>query len=277
MQDITADYSREELGSTERLEAVAKVTVAGKTDLGRVRENNEDKFEFFMPEDKLRLATKGQIFVVCDGMGGHSAGQIASELAVKTFIDVYLNHPSTDPVTAITGAVKAAHRFVTDVGRAVPSRRGMGTTLTGLILKNGKAWVVNIGDSRTYRLRDQNFECLTVDHTWIEDVVRAGMMSRHEAENHQYRHVITRAIGADGEAEPDVKEFDLLAGDVYLLCSDGVMNHVDDAALAETLVAKPPADAAWSIVGQALMGGGSDNTTVLIVRVDDVQRVSSPA
>lgn len=273
MQDITADFAREELSASVPLTARVKVTVAAKTDLGRVRDNNEDKFEFFVPEDDARLANRGQIYVICDGMGGHSAGQIASELATKTFIDVYLNHPSTDPFIALEGAVGAAHRFVTDVGRAVASRRGMGTTLTSLIIRNDVAYSVNVGDSRIYRLRSGELKQLTTDHTWVEEVVTLGQLSREEAEVHQYRHVITRAIGAEGSAKPDILQWDVLAGDVFLLCSDGVMNHVADTALEETLSSRSPVDACWSIVNQALVGGGSDNTTAMVLRIDAIQTV----
>src|SRR4051794_16751739 len=145
MEEITAEYAIEELAPAPELKARVAVSVACKTDLGRVRENNEDKFEFFIPEDDRTLAARGQIFLVCDGMGGHAAGQIASELATKTFIDVYLHHPSSEPSVAMEAGVAAANRFVLDVGRAIPSRRGMGTTLSGLILLQGEAFVVQVG------------------------------------------------------------------------------------------------------------------------------------
>ena len=134
MEDITAEYTTEQLVPSVKLRFLPKVTVAAKSDLGRVRENNEDKFEFFIAEDETTLASRGQVFLVCDGMGGHAAGQIASELACKTFIDVYLHHPATEPSVAMVSGVQAANRFVVDVGRAVPSRKGMGTTLSGLVL-----------------------------------------------------------------------------------------------------------------------------------------------
>ena len=116
MDEITAEYSIDQLAAPATLRVRPRVTVACKTDLGRVRENNEDKFEFFVPEDEASLGARGQVFLVCDGMGGHAAGQIASELTVKTFIDVYLHHPSADPETAMAAGVAAANRFVNDVG-----------------------------------------------------------------------------------------------------------------------------------------------------------------
>jgi len=274
MDEITAEYRTEQLVPSVELRFVPIVTVAAKTDLGRVRENNEDKFEFFMAEDDATLASRGKVFLVCDGMGGHAAGQIASELACKTFIDVYLHHPATDPTIAMVSGVQAANRFVVDVGRAIPSRKGMGTTLSGLILMQDQAFAVQVGDSRIYRLRQGELLMLTHDHTWVDEAIRAGMLRPEEAETHPYKHVLTRAIGTEGDVRPDVEVFDLKAGDTFMLCSDGLVNHVTDEAIAETLNTKAPAEAVWSLVGQALLGGGSDNTTVMVVRVDTVEAVA---
>jgi protein phosphatase len=273
MDEITAEYSTEQLAPSRDLRVRLKTTIACKTDLGRVRENNEDKFEFFVSEDDGVLSRRGHVYLVCDGMGGHAAGQIASELSAKTFIDVYLNHPGECPETAAIQAVVAANRFVTDVGRVVPSRRGMGTTLSGLILIEDQAMVVQVGDSRVYRLRGTSLEQLTQDHTWIEESVRSGAFTYAEAENHPYKHVITRAIGSEGEVKPDVFWHELQQGDTFLLCSDGLTNHLQDPELLEILAAHDPATATWKLVGQALLGGGSDNCTVLVVRVDSLEPI----
>src|SRR5581483_6445798 len=107
------------------------LTIGCKSDVGRVREINQDKFEYFLTEEPSAMASRGSVFLVCDGMGGAAAGQVASELACKTFIDVYLNHPASDPAVAMASAVQAANRFVLDNARAFPARRGMGTTLSG--------------------------------------------------------------------------------------------------------------------------------------------------
>lgn len=271
MEETTAEYSREDLIVEEPLRVVPRVSIACKTDLGRVRENNEDKFEFFIPESDALLASKGMVFVLCDGMGGHAAGQIASELTCKTFIDVYLYHSSPDPSRAAREAARAANRFVLDVARQVPGRHGMGTTLSALILCQDKGILTQVGDSRIYRLREERLEQLTCDHTFVEEQVRAGTLTPKQAESHPYAHVLTRAIGADDSVEPDVEIFDLMQNDVFLLCSDGLTNHVQDDEIAQALTL-PPSEAAWKLVGSALIGGGQDNCTVLVVRVDSLER-----
>lgn len=274
MQEITAEYAAQELVQAPELKVRPKVTVACKTDLGRVRENNEDKFEYYLPEGAPTLAGKGLVFVVCDGMGGHEAGQIASEMACKTFLFEYLQHPSQDPLVALSTAVRAANRLVLDCSLAIPSRRGMGTTLSALAIIQDAAWIAHVGDSRIYRLLNDQLQQLTKDHTWVEDAVASGMFTREEAERHQYRHVLTRAIGTEEDVIVDVERFNVQEGDVYLLCSDGVMNHVPDARLEEVLASQGPSEACWQIVSDALVGGGSDNTTVMVVRVDGLEAVS---
>jgi protein phosphatase len=271
MEDVTAEYAQEELAPSTALRVVPRASVAAKTDLGRVRENNEDKFEFFVPEDPLSLASRGAVYIVCDGMGGHAAGQIASELACKTFIDVYMHHPASDPTVAMHSAVMAANRFVMDNSRAFPDRRGMGTTLSALVLLQDTAYTTQVGDSRIYRLRDGSLEQLTHDHTWVEEAIREGVLSPSEVESHPYKHVLTRAIGAEADVKPDIESYEVLAGDVFMLCSDGLINHVHDAAIKETMEAFAPSEAVWRLIGQALQGGGSDNTTVMIVRVDALE------
>lgn len=271
MDEITAEYSSDQLAPSTELRFTPKVTVACKTDLGRVRENNEDKFEYYIPEDPATLASRGLIFLVCDGMGGHAAGQIASELTTKTFIDVYLHHPSADASVAMAAGVAAANRFVCQVGQAVPARRGMGTTLSALVLLQDKAYTVQVGDSRIYRLRQGELLMMTHDHTWVDEQIRAGVLTPAEAENHPYKHVLTRAVGTEGEVQADIELHDLKPGDLYMLCSDGVMNHVGDDRIAELMADGAPSEIAWKIVGEALVGGGSDNTTVMVVRLDALE------
>lgn len=274
MEEITAEFAVQEIAPSKTLRFVPKVSIGCKTDIGRIRENNEDKYEFFIPELESELATKGLVFVVCDGMGGHEAGQIASELATKTFLDVYRSHPSDDPGVAIRAAIGAANRYVLDVGTAIPSRRGMGTTLSALVMIQDKAYIGHVGDSRIYRRRDGETVQLTQDHTYMEEMIRLGM-DRAQAEANVNRHAIMRAVGVEADINPDIFGFDLKPGDQFLLCSDGVTNHVTDYGIADVLSSGGPSDAAWKAVSSALIGGGSDNATVIVVRVDSLHEVSS--
>ena len=219
------------------------------------------------------LASRGAIYLVCDGMGGHAAGQIASEIACKTFIEVYLHHPASEPSIAIASAVAASNRFVLDNCRTFPDRRGMGTTLSGVILLQDRCYTVQVGDSRIYRLRNGHLNQLTTDHTWVEEALRAGIVTPAEAEDHPYKHVLTRAIGAEQEVRPEIEESALSKGDLFMLCSDGLVNHVDNSEIETILKTGSPSEAAWKLVAAALQGGGSDNTTVLIVRIDAVDPV----
>lgn len=274
MDEITAEYAAAELAPVAKLELRHALSIGCKTDLGRVRENNEDKFEFFIPSDDSKLAARGSVFLVCDGMGGHAAGQIASELACKTFIDNYYRFPGTDAEQAARSAVVAADRFVSEVGRAVPSRRGMGTTLTSVILIQNRCLVAHVGDSRAYRWREGRLDALTTDHTWIETMVASEAMTREEAERHEYRHVLMRAIGGEDQTLADTAWHDLMPGDTFLLCSDGLTNHVDDAEIQRTLGELHPAEACWRLVTSALADGGSDNCTALVARVDRFEPVT---
>jgi protein phosphatase len=276
VEEITAEFDVATLAPTADLHTRLQVVYGAKTDMGRVRDNNEDKYEFYLPDSDGELATRGLIFIVCDGMGGHEAGQFASELSVKTFIDVYRSHPSVDPVEAARAAVLAANRFVLDVSRAIPARRGMGTTLSALMLVQDKAIVSHVGDSRIYRLRDGQIEQITEDHTWVEETVKAGIMSREDAEMSQYRHAITRAIGSEDALNPDVFAIDLKVGDYFFICSDGVTNHVNPPEIESTLKENGPSAAVWTLVNLALAGGGSDNATGIAVRVEAMSPALAP-
>ncbi|RMG24494.1 MAG: serine/threonine-protein phosphatase [Armatimonadetes bacterium] len=269
--ETTAEFEKDQLSAAQvPLRFRPRVTIGCKTDIGCVRENNEDKFEYFLPESEPMLAVRGLAFLVCDGMGGHAAGQIASELACKTFLHAYLNHMSADPVEAARTAVQHANRFVRDAASAIPERRGMGCTLSALLLVQDSAIVVQVGDSRIYRLREGHLDQLTADHTFAEELVRGGFMDRETAERDPRSHVLTRAIGAEDAVDPDIETHDLKAGDVFLLCSDGVTNLVSDDEIAQ-LLQLPPSQAAWEIVNRALVAGGHDNATAVVVRVDALE------
>jgi PPM family protein phosphatase len=255
----------------ERPRLHARLAVGARTDMGRVRENNEDKFEFLEPDEPAVLATKGRFYAVADGMGGHQAGQIASELALKTVIRAYYADRTRDVAQSLQHAVEEANRYLTDVARTITERSGMGTTLTGAVVREDELFVVQVGDSRCYLLRDGRMEQVTEDHSWVQEQVRRGAMTLEEAETSPFRNVITRSLGAAPEVEADLFAIKLEPGDRLLLCSDGLSGMVDDAELFEIARDGSASVAAWNLVDRAVENGGKDNVTVLVLDVRAIE------
>lgn len=273
--EITAKFRRSEvLAQPPREpkahpELVPLVRFGAKTDLGNVRENNEDKFDFFEPTEPTLLAERGSVYAVCDGMGGHSAGQIASELALKTFLKAYYDLELPDGDTALYTAVQAANALVREVAQAIPGRRGMGTTLTAAALLEDEAHIVHVGDSRCYLVRGDTIQQVTDDHSYVMEQVRQGLMSPQEAQFSPYRNVITRSIGTE-QVEPDIYRLPLEVGDRLVLCTDGLTTHVPDEQIAQVVRTHSPSGAAQRLVEMALEEGGSDNVTVIVIHILDM-------
>jgi len=265
----TQEYVEIDLGAYEPppLRVIPTIRVAAKTDLGRVRDNNEDKLEFYQPDKPEALAGRGAAFLVCDGMGGHAAGQIASELACKTFLDIYYRSSANYIADAAMSAAQEAHRYVVDVARTIPGRQGMGTTLTALIVCQDQGLVVQVGDSRCYRLNGSEFAQLTTDQTVVEEYVALGMLTREQAEVHPNAHMLTQAIGAAEVLKPDILPITIVPGERFLLCSDGLTNHVANEEIEAHMMEYGPSDCCWRLVNLALDRGGSDNCTVVVVEI----------
>lgn len=278
MQEITAEFSAEELGSAlpdEPLRIVPRVKFVARSEIGHARENNEDKFDFYEPDEEPLLAARGSVYLVCDGMGGHNAGQIASELAAKQFLHAYY-HLGGTAQEAARHAILQAHHYIAEMASKIPSRYGMGTTLTALILKQDEGILAHVGDSRCYRLREGVFEQLSRDHTLVARLVEQGIIPPEQARYHPQRNVIRQAVGVADPSEPlepDIETFALQAGDLYLLCSDGLTDMVDDAEIEAIVREEPPTRAAWRLVDRALANGGRDNITVVLVRVAALEGV----
>ena len=272
MQEITAEFSAEELGGAvpdEPLRVIPRVKFVARSEIGHARENNEDKFDFYEPDEQPLLAARGSVYLVCDGMGGHNAGQIASELAAKQFLHAYY-HLGGTAQEAARHAILQAHHYIAEMASKIPSRYGMGTTLTALILKQDEGILTHVGDSRCYRLREGVFEQLSRDHTLVARLVEQGIITPEQARYHPQRNVIRQAVGVADPAEPlepDIETFALQAGDLYLLCSDGLTDMVDDAEIEAILREEPPTRAAWRLVDRALANGGRDNITVVLVQI----------
>jgi protein phosphatase len=238
----------------KRWEAVAS------TDTGLVRKGNEDAYD-------MQLEQGG--FVVCDGMGGAAAGEVASKIASETFLAALEKVPLLDEA-AIRAAVREADDKVRDEASKDSSLRGMGTTLVALLLKDTGtlAYLVHAGDSRCYRYREDHLEQMTADHSFVEEQVRSGQLTPEEALRSPLRNVITRAIGSAEPTVPDITQVDLSSGDIYLLCSDGLTREVPDEKLRSILHEQPHlSDACASLVQAAIASGGRDNITALLVRI----------
>ncbi len=225
------------------------------------------------------------LFIVADGMGGHVAGEVASKIAVdaiEAFIgetaseDSNLTWPHPiDPALGVDGsrlksAFHLANRRLADEVAAAVDLRGMATTASTVLLKDdSRAMLAHVGDSRIYLFRDNELERMTNDHSWVEEQMRAGLLSALEARQHPWRNVVTRALSGGEDPEVDVKEVTLQPGDRLLLCSDGLSSVVTDERIEEIMRAQPvPNEACQALVDEANGAGGPDNVTTLILQID---------
>src|SRR5436305_12343588 len=238
---------------------MTELRAGGATDVGLVRDHNEDRY-----------LTDEQLFAVADGVGGHKAGEVASRTAVEP-----LQREFTEPTSdGLVDAVKKANRTVWNLAESNRDQRGMGTTLTAIALVDDggdeRLAVVNVGDSRAYLLQQGELEQLTEDHSLVEQMVREGQLTPEEAQVHPQRSIITRALGLDPDAEVDSWELTPYRGDRILLCSDGLTNELTDDQIASTLrTVSDPNEAARQLIQEARDHGGSDNITCVIVDVVD--------
>jgi protein phosphatase len=276
-QEITAPFEAATLQagwatkSAGNPRCYAYIAYGGKTDLGRVRENNEDKFDYLEPDDPGTLAVKGRVYAVADGMGGHSAGQVASELSLNVFIRSYYGDNSEQVEDSLKRAIREANAYVVDVAKTIAGRSGMGSTLTAAVIRDDDLYIAQVGDSRCYLLRGGELDQVTEDHSWVAEQVRAGTMTLEQAEQSPFRNVITRSMGGAPEVEPDVIAVKLQAGDRYLLCSDGLSGMVPNHELLELLSQGSPSVAAWNLVDRANHHGGKDNITAMVLHIADIQ------
>lgn len=231
---------------------------AAVTDIGKLRSENEDAF----------LAT-GKIFAVADGMGGHLAGEIASTTALEIFKEQVERARGSANKNLIAESIQKANQAVYQKAIGEPEQRGMGTTLTAMILKNQKYLIGHIGDSRAYLLRKDKLRRLTEDHALIAEMVREGKISLEEAARHPLRSVLTRALGVEPKIEVDLVVQDQMAGDKILLCTDGLNIMVGDEQIERIIAQKAnPQDICEKLIRAANAEGGPDNITVVLVEFD---------
>jgi protein phosphatase len=251
-------------------DVVTQVTLGVRTDLGRVRENNEDKFDFIAPEDPETLANNGSLYAVADGMGGHAAGQIAAEMALKALIKSYYSRVSPRAEDRLRRAIQEANSLVYDTARSIPDRSGMGTTLVIALIRENNLILAHVGDSRAYLIREGTITQITQDHSWVAEQVARGALTHEEALRSPFKNVITRSVGVQAEVEPDLSVHPLQESDLILLCSDGLTGQLSDQQIRELASQGSPSEAALKLVNSANESGGHDNITVLILRVDRI-------
>ncbi len=252
----------------------ASVRVWALTDVGKVRDHNEDAY---LVDSELGL------FVVADGMGGHAAGEVASRMAVDavteavrrqaSVLKAYLDDPEQtvhrkDLLTLLESAVQAGCSTVYEESRRDIRKRGMGTTIEVLLVVGTKAFAAHVGDSRIYLLRQDGVHQLTEDHSLINELIRRGRMSPERLATVEQKNAVTRALGPYPSVEVDVFDFDLLAGDRIILCTDGLSNHLEPQDLSETLENIDLDAAAQALVDLANARGGRDNITAIVVAID---------
>jgi protein phosphatase len=247
-----------------------KIAADGLTDVGQVRSSNQDSFLVAAPEG---------LFIVADGMGGHAGGEIASSLAVQE-IARYLKqngeilkplgdertHPDARVANTLIGAVNYASTKIYERALEEPSLRGMGTTATVCRIVDGHAYVAHVGDSRCYLMRCGYIYQITNDHSLVSEQVRAGILTKEEAESHHLSNVITRSVGYQEEEDVDTTSFELEDGDVILLCSDGLTRKITDKEIS--LIARElETQAVKRLIAMANERGGEDNITIVILKV----------
>jgi protein phosphatase len=239
---------------------------AAGSDVGRVRDSNEDAF----------CADGGTgLFIVADGMGGHAAGEVASALAVECAangIACLQGDPSRDKAReCITDAIVEANRLILSEGRAHPERTGMGTTATILFLSSAGWYVIgHVGDSRAYLVRQDEVRRLTVDHTYVQELVNQGRLTDEQARIHPRSSLLTRALGTQASVPVDMYEGELRPGDRFLVTSDGLTTMLSETRIAALLQERRAPDAVvTALVGAANDAGGTDNTTAIVVDVEE--------
>jgi serine/threonine protein phosphatase PrpC len=234
------------------------------TDTGRQRRANEDSLLAISP-----------LFVIADGMGGAQAGEVASRLAVESFQPGLPD--SYPPELGLAELARSANTRIHELSHANAEHAGMGTTLTAVYVGEEEVAVAHVGDSRAYCLRDGELLRLTDDHSLVDELLRQGRLTPEEAIEHPQRSVITRALGIEGEVEVDTRSFRAHAGDVYLLCSDGLTTMISEELIAAVLLAHPSLhDGGEALIAAANEAGGRDNITVVLLRLEEV-RIGEPA
>ena len=245
------------------------VQYASRTDVGMRRSANQDSLAVRLCGDYDEWHRCGHLFVVADGMGGHAVGDLASRITVDTLPHAYFKRDAPSVQSRMRQAIYAANKAINDRGRENREFEGMGTTCSVLSLSEDGATIGHVGDSRVYRVRRGCIEQLTFDHSLQWEMIRLGRATIENVELFHPRNVITRCLGPDPLVQVDIEgPFSVEAGDQFVLCSDGLTNHVTDAEIGQTVASLPPAESSRLLINLANCRGGSDNSTVVVIGID---------
>ena len=247
-----------------------RLDVAQLTDVGRKRPHNEDNMAYVIPKDPQVMTKKGALFIVADGMGGHAAGEVASEIAVDTVSYAYYQEDDDDIAVSLVHAIKRANTLIHQRAAENMLRSGMGTTCVAGVLRGGTAYIANVGDSRTYLVRKGQVRQISQDHSWVAEQVRVGLLTEEQARSHAQRNVITRCLGTQADVEVDIFAEELEEGDSFILCSDGLSGFVTDDDLRAIVNQYVPQESVYHLVERANENGGPDNITAIVVHVQEV-------
>jgi serine/threonine protein phosphatase PrpC len=233
--------------------------VVGITDIGLHRKRNED--QFFIDEDR-------RIFVVCDGMGGHKGGDVASRLAVETIQENLVFSVADQIIPSLQSVAKLANQIIWEKGQSDEALYEMGTTLTVAVIHDGSIVVAHVGDSSLYLFKEDQLIKVTRDHTLAQQMFSDGVLKREDMRSNVYNHVLTRAVGVESQVELDIYQEEIQTGDWVLMCTDGLTDLVEDDAIRELIkAANDPQKAAQELLNLALSKGGYDNITIVLLRV----------
>lgn len=235
-----------------------------KTDIGKAREMNQDYYYIPSPEDKL------QIHILADGMGGYNGGEVASKLATESAKEyIYNNFTKIEPVkenilNLIKEAMEYANFVVYEKSKNNKNLQGMGTTLDICFIYNNKIYIGHVGDSRIYRIRGNVIRKLTKDHSYVQQLIEDGKITRQEAQNHPKKNMLLKALGCTVYVEPDIRARNLEKGDILLMCSDGLTNMIQEKEIYN-LIKEDAKNASEKLVDLANQKGGYDNITVITI------------
>ena len=234
------------------------------TDTGRMRDSNQDSVFC----DENAIGSFPNLFLVADGMGGHNAGDLASKTGIEAFVESIRESHRRTPISAMEDAVETANNAILKKSFEDPHYSGMGTTLVGMMIEEDTVFIVNIGDSRLYRIRG-SIEQITTDHSLVEEMVMSGEIGKDQMRTHPNKNIITRALGTTPHPRPDFFDIRAREGDVYLLCSDGLSNMLDDREIEALILEeeRPLSEIGKDLIDRANEAGGKDNISAVLVKI----------